>query len=98
MGHYPAIDILNSVSRLSSQVSSPEQRDAGRRLREALSTYRQSEDLIQLGAYVSGSNPRLDAAIRARPQVLEFLQQDISGKSPLEETVSRMQGLARLLS
>ena len=98
LGHYPAIDVLNSVSRLSTQVASPEQRDAARRLREALSTYQQSEDLIQLGAYVSGSNPRLDAAIRARPQVLEFLQQDISGKSPLEETVSRMQGLARLLS
>jgi FliI/YscN family ATPase len=97
-GHYPAIDILNSVSRLSSRVASPEQLDAGRRLREALSTYRQSEDLIQLGAYVSGSNPRLDSAIRARPQVLEFLQQDIAGKSPLEETVSRMQDLARQLS
>ena len=98
LGHYPAIDVLSSVSRLSTQVASPEQRDAARRLREALSTYQQSEDLIQLGAYVSGSNPRLDAAIRSRRQLLDFLQQDISGKSPLAETVSRMQGLARLLS
>ncbi|MGA2324782.1 MAG: FliI/YscN family ATPase [Bryobacteraceae bacterium] len=98
LGHYPAIDVLNSVSRLSTQVASPEQRDAARRLREALSTYQQSEDLIQLGAYVSGSNPRLDSAIRSRRQLLDFLQQDISGKSPLAETVSRMQGLARLLS
>ena len=98
LGHYPAIDVLNSVSRLSTQVASPEQRDAARRLREALSTYQQSEDLIQLGAYVSGSNPQLDSAIRGRRQLLDFLQQDISGKSPLAETVSRMQGLARLLS
>ncbi len=98
MGHYPAIDVLNSVSRLTSQVATREQREAGTRLREALATYHQSEDLIQLGAYVSGSNPKLDAAIRARGQLLEFLRQDSSGKSPLEETVGRMQGLAKLLS
>ncbi len=98
MGHYPAIDVLNSVSRLTSQVATREQREAGTRLREALATYHQSEDLIQLGAYVSGSNPKLDAAIRARGQLLDFLRQDASGKSPIDETVDRMQGLAKLLT
>jgi flagellum-specific ATP synthase len=98
MGHYPAIDVLNSVSRLTSQVATREQREAGARLREALATYHQSEDLIQLGAYVSGSNPKLDAAIRAREQLLDFLRQDASGKSPLDETVDRMQELAKLLT
>ncbi|HOL73813.1 MAG TPA: FliI/YscN family ATPase [Bryobacteraceae bacterium] len=98
MGHYPAIDILNSVSRLTSQVATPEQREAARKLREALATYHQSEDLIQLGAYVSGSNPKLDAAIRGRDQLLDFLRQDADGKSTIEETVNRMQALAKLLS
>jgi flagellar biosynthesis/type III secretory pathway ATPase len=98
MGHYPAIDILNSVSRLSSAVATGEQREEARRLREALAAYHQSEDLIQLGAYVSGSNPKLDAALRARPLLLDFLRQDAAAKSPLAETAARMRDLAAKLS
>ena len=64
MGHYPAIDILNSVSRLASKVSTPEQREAARKIREALASYHQSQDLINLGAYAAGSNAQLDSAIR----------------------------------
>jgi FliI/YscN family ATPase len=97
-GHYPAIDILNSVSRLSGALGTGEQRDAARRVREALASYHQSEDLINLGAYAAGSNAKLDAAIRARPQLLEFLRQDASAKSPLEETAARMRELAGRLS
>jgi flagellar biosynthesis/type III secretory pathway ATPase len=85
------------VSRLGAAVSSDGQRDAARRLREALATYHQSEDLIQLGAYVAGSNPKLDAAIRARSQIIDFLRQEAVGKSPLEETVARLSSLAGLL-
>jgi FliI/YscN family ATPase len=97
VGHYPPIDVLNSVSRLSTQVTGKEQRESARKLREALATYQQSEDLIQLGAYVSGSNPTLDAAIRARPKLLEFLQQEADRKWPLEETVTQLETLAKLL-
>jgi flagellum-specific ATP synthase len=97
-GHYPAIDILNSVSRLSSAVATSDQRESAQRLREALAAYRQSEDLIQLGAYVSGSNPKLDAAIRARPLLMDFLRQDASAKSPLKETSERMRDLAGKLT
>lgn len=97
-GHYPAIDILNSVSRLSSQLSTPEQAEAARRLREALASYHHSEDLIQLGAYVSGTNPVLDAAIRARPKLLEFLRQDAGHKAPLAETMGTMEALAEQLA
>ncbi len=97
MGHYPAIDILNSVSRLGGALASKDQLEAARRLREALATYQQSEDLVQLGAYVSGSNPKLDAAIRARPKLIEFLRQDAGQKAPLEDTVSQMNALARSL-
>jgi flagellar biosynthesis/type III secretory pathway ATPase len=78
-------------------VASPAQCEAGMRMREALSAYQQSEDLIQLGAYVAGTNPQLDSAIRARPQMLDFLRQPIDGKSPLVETVNRMQTLVKLL-
>src|SRR5207302_8361152 len=57
-GHYPAIDILNSVSRLTSDLAGPAQKDSATKLRGAMATYRRTEDLIQSGAYVSGSNPR----------------------------------------
>ena len=97
MGHYPAIDIVNSVSRLTPRIMSPEQQDAAQRVREALATYQQSEDLIQLGAYVSGSNPQLDAAIGARERIVAFLRQDSASQSPLDETVTRMRALAQLL-
>src|SRR5882672_1308382 len=71
-GHYPAIDILHSVSRLTSALASRGQQEAARKLRAALAAYRDAEDLIQLGAYVAGSSPALDASIRMRPQLLEF--------------------------
>jgi flagellum-specific ATP synthase len=96
-GQYPAIDVLDSVSRLSSQVSTREQAEAARRVREAMSIYRQSEDLIQLGAYVSGSNPKLDASIRSRDQLLQFLRQDSGAKSTREETLRQLQTLAAML-
>src|SRR6202142_32486 len=75
-GHYPAIDILHSVSRLTWPIATPAQNDAARKIRSALSAYRDAEDLIQLGAYVSGSNPSLDTSIQMRPDLLDFLRQD----------------------
>src|SRR5450755_3322081 len=73
-GHYPAIQVLDSVSRLQSKLATAEESEAARRIREALAVYRQSEDLINLGAYVSGSNPRLDNAIKARAELMKFLR------------------------
>jgi flagellum-specific ATP synthase len=93
-GHYPAIQVLDSVSRLESRLSNPKQAEAARRIREALAIYRQSEDLINLGAYVSGSNPRLDTAIRARTDVMQFLKQKGDEISSVEETMQRMDALA----
>src|ERR1017187_2338760 len=93
-GHYPALDILHSVSRLTSAVATPAQQEAARKIRAALSAYRDAEDLIQLGAYVAGSNPQLDASIRLRPELLDFLRQDHLTKSPLPETLSRLDQLA----
>ncbi|HXS98680.1 MAG TPA: FliI/YscN family ATPase [Candidatus Limnocylindrales bacterium] len=96
-GHYPAIDILHSVSRLSSAISTDPQKAAARKLREALAAYRDSEDLIQLGAYVSGSNPMLDASIKLRPEMLDFLRQDHIAQTPIEETLQRLEGLGQAL-
>ncbi len=96
-GHYPAIQILDSVSRLQSQISSREQCEQARKVREALSAYRQAEDLIALGAYVSGSNPRLDATIRARSETMRFLRQDSTATAPIADTLSKLEALAGIL-
>ena len=93
-GHYPAIDVLNSVSRLQTKITAKEQQSAMRALREALAVYQSSEDLIQLGAYVSGANPRLDKSIRLRSEIMNFLKQEKETVSPLHETISGMAGIA----
>jgi len=92
-GHYPAIDVLNSVSRLQSQISTRDQKAGAQALREALSTYHRAEDLIQLGAYTSGANPKLDRSVQVRPEIISFLKQDAQTSVKLEETLS---GLAEL--
>jgi FliI/YscN family ATPase len=96
-GHYPAIDILQSVSRLATALSTPAQMVAARKMRQALSAYRDAEDLIQLGAYVAGSNPQLDTSIRLRPELIAFLRQDNNVSVPLSETLSQMEELAKNL-
>ncbi len=97
-GHYPAIQILDSVSRLQSRLATPEQADSARKIREALAIYRQSEDLINLGAYVAGSNPRLDAAIRSRNEITRFLRQGAADATSLDETIRQMNVLAQMVS
>jgi flagellum-specific ATP synthase len=97
-GHYPAIDILHSVSRLTSAIATPAQKDAARKVRAALAAYRDAEDLIQLGAYVAGSNASLDASIRLRPELIDYLRQDAHAVSPIGETLSRLQDLANRLT
>jgi FliI/YscN family ATPase len=97
-GHYPAIDVLNSISRVASQVSDPEHLANARKLRAALASYQQSEDLIALGAYVSGSNPKLDSSIRARERILQFLRQDAHDKSELAQTLGGLKDIAGALA
>ncbi len=92
-GHYPAIDVLNSVSRLATRIASAEQRAAAAKLREVMATYQRAEDLINLGAYAAGSNPQLDAAINLRPRLLDFLKQSPEEHSPIESTLATLQSL-----
>jgi flagellum-specific ATP synthase len=94
-GHYPAIDILQSVSRLAPRLCTPEQREAAAKIREAIATHARSEDLINLGAYASGANPKLDAAIRLRPLLLDFLKQNSQEQAPFEKTMAGLSELAR---
>ncbi|MEO5925878.1 MAG: FliI/YscN family ATPase [Bryobacteraceae bacterium] len=95
MNHYPAIDILNSVSRLTGKIAPPDQRAAAAKVREALATFRQSEDLINLGAYAAGSNPGLDSAIQLRPRLLDFLKQPPDLSEPIEKTLDGLYALAK---
>jgi FliI/YscN family ATPase len=96
-GHYPAIQVLDSVSRLQSKLATAKESESARRIREALALYRQSEDLINLGAYVSGSNARLDSAIRSRDEIMNFLRQKPNDSSTGEETAKRLEALAGMV-
>ena len=96
-GHYPAIDVMHSVSRLETQLSSPAQLEAARKIREALAVYEESKDLIELGAYAPGSNPALDAAVRGRPEITAFLRQDTSADAPFAEGCAQMAAIAARL-
>jgi flagellum-specific ATP synthase len=94
-GHYPAIDVLQSVSRLAPRLSTSEQRADASKIREALAMLHRSEDLINLGAYAAGANPALDAAIRLRPAIDEFLKQDAGERSSFGKSVAALGELAK---
>jgi len=96
-GHYPAIDIISSISRVASHVALPEHLKAAAKMREALASYHQSEDLIQLGAYVSGANAKLDASIRSRERILNFLRQRPEESNPLPATIAALTEIAAVL-
>jgi len=85
--HYPCIDIGHSVSRLFSVINSEEHKTAAGRLREILAKYEEAEDLINIGAYVKGSNPKVDEAVDKIDEVNSFLRQRTDENIPFEETV-----------
>jgi flagellum-specific ATP synthase len=91
--HYPAIDILASVSRLMIDLVSAEHNKAAAILRQLLAIYKANEDLINIGAYVAGSNPRVDLAIKMYPAIRNFLRQAIEEKFTLEQTKEMLQSL-----
>jgi flagellum-specific ATP synthase len=93
-GHYPAIDIPHSLSRLSSQLAPPEVDSSTIKIREALSLLRDARDLIDLGAYMPGKNPKLDTAIRMQPELNGFLRQLTSENSPLATTREQLLSIA----
>lgn len=89
--HYPAIDVLQSISRCMSQIAAREHKRLAGKLKNVLATYNEAEDLINIGAYKSGSNPEIDYAISMIGQVNRFLQQEVDEKVSFEESVSRLE-------
>ncbi|MBC8132428.1 MAG: FliI/YscN family ATPase, partial [Deltaproteobacteria bacterium] len=93
-GHFPAIDVLSSISRVMSDVISPEHRQLAMETREVLATYRDSADLIEVGAYVAGSNPRVDRALRSVHMIRALFRQTPQERYSLASTLD---GLKRAL-
>jgi flagellum-specific ATP synthase len=94
--HYPAIDVLKSVSRLATKITSPASREAFTILRRHLAVYTQAEDLINAGAYAPGSNPEIDLAIKKFKEIEAFLRQGVDEKAPWLETLRRAAAIAGL--
>ena len=94
-GHYPAIDVEQSISRVMHQVVGPDQMRCARRLKALWSRYQRSRDLIAVGAYVVGSDPEIDLAVRLMPQITALLQQDMQSGAALDASV---QALERLMT
>jgi flagellum-specific ATP synthase len=89
--HYPAIDVLNSVSRVMPAVTSREHIQLAANARKHLATYEKARDLVNIGAYVSGSDPEIDQALQVLPALTSFLQQENKEVSPFEDTLNQLQ-------
>jgi flagellum-specific ATP synthase len=89
-GHYPSIDVLQSVSRLIGEIVTPEVQAAGQQVRAALAAYREKEDLISIVAYQRGSDPLVDMAIELRPRINEFLRQRVDDPTSAEAADQRL--------
>ncbi|ACB33290.1 flagellar protein export ATPase FliI [Leptothrix cholodnii SP-6] len=94
-GHYPAIDIEKSISRVMTSVAAREHIEAARRMRQLLSRVNKARDLIQLGAYAPGHDAELDAAVRAQPAIVALLQQDTWSCAPLADSVAALRKITR---
>jgi flagellum-specific ATP synthase len=91
--HYPAIDILRSISRVMSDIILPRHKECAGFFKSLLATYRKAEDLINIGAYVPGSNPKIDQAISMIDDITRYLQQGIEDRTSFEESVQQLEGL-----
>ena len=91
--HYPAIDILSSVSRVMDDIISSSQKENANRLKAVMATYQKSEDLINIGAYAAGSNPKIDYAIEMNDRVNGYLMQGIEDCVAYDESVKQLEEL-----
>jgi len=92
-GHYPAIDVLHSISRVMMDIAAPEQIALSKKLFRTLSVYKDAEDLINIGAYVAGSNPDIDYAIQKIKPINAFLEQGISEQTDLNTTYKMLEAI-----
>ncbi|MBL8328397.1 MAG: flagellar protein export ATPase FliI [Rubrivivax sp.] len=93
-GHFPAIDVERSISRVMTSVAGPEHLQAARRVRQQLARYSKARDLIQIGAYVAGQDVELDTAVRNHGAINQLLQQDMRERAVLPQSVKQLQSLA----
>lgn len=91
--HYPAIDVLQSISRCMSQIAERDHKQASGKLKNVLATYSEAEDLISIGAYKAGSNPEIDYAISKIQEVNQFLMQEVNDKFTFDETVKMLKAI-----
>jgi len=92
-GHYPAINIEQSISRAMHSITTPEHQQLARRLKKLYSRYERSRDLINVGAYAAGTDPLLDEAIRLQTGMEAFLQQGISEHSNAQQSLAELEAL-----
>jgi flagellum-specific ATP synthase len=92
-GHFPSIDVLSSVSRVAGAVTTPEQRRLMREARKLIDARRDVKELVEIGAYVAGTNPDADRALALWPSIAGFLQQDLHDLSSADESWTRLAGL-----
>ncbi|NLI88837.1 MAG: flagellar protein export ATPase FliI [Epulopiscium sp.] len=93
--HFPAIDVLQSISRVMGDITSDEHRAAASEVKKHLAVYEESEDLINIGAYVEGSSPDIDEAINKNPIITEFLQQQIGESLDYNETIELLKNTCK---
>jgi len=93
MNHYPAIDVLGSISRLFTEITDKEHQQAAAKMRTLMAIYRESKDLIDVGMYQAGSNPRLDVAIQMMPSINGFLQQSVKDSVNMQNTIQTLKDM-----
>jgi FliI/YscN family ATPase len=93
-GHYPAIDMLQTISRVRGDVIDKDHLRAARRVLSLIAVYQEIEDLVNIGAYVAGANAEYDLAVQARPRIVQFLQQEASVSCSLEDSRKQLMELA----
>jgi flagellum-specific ATP synthase len=93
LNHYPAIDVMGSISRVMDDIVAPEHKRWSGLLKETLAVYRKAEDLINIGAYVTGSNPKIDFAMQMIDRINAYLRQDIETRISLEESIAQLDAL-----
>jgi len=96
-GHYPAIDVLGSISRVMADVTDAEHQKAVREIIRLMAVYRDIQDLVNIGAYAAGTNAEYDLAIGARNGISQFLCQSIDERANLAETIQKVKSLGKSL-
>jgi flagellum-specific ATP synthase len=93
--HFPAIDVLQSASRVMRSITDPSQQELAGKIKQWMATYAQSEDLINIGAYVRGNNPELDLAVLAHDKIKAFLRQNVDETAKIADTFAQMSAIVR---